>query len=394
VIYRDPPIKNAPEPARNPDARVAHTRQRILDLLGGRATAIFVREPFIDPRCPDTSDADVLAFGTVDSLLPERLNLPAAAGTLPIDVIWLPQALLADPARLAAEGLLPHRLATSTLLLDRDGTAAAAYADVRTAMEQPPARAARIGGFMQMGFLAVREIGVTWDFPPLALFWLHTAFAAATAAWCDASGRLCPNVYTRPFDSLRRIPEAARENWDTRIVTALRLDTDPESLIPLLRTLHEIVAGRFPEPQWPGEMRGTTRAEYVYFLDRAELEWRIAVAQEMIRRGDTAQAVYYLRFWAYSLARMPMVHQCARQGRDVSFMRPERAMGPALRELCAELVEPLALILAAATTADDVRAGLEVLSALRARALDVSAGQGLALGALPAWIPFEKDRGR
>jgi len=379
------------EPGQDCDAIVNRTRARIIEMIGGEAAAIFVREPFIDPRCPQTSDADVLAFGDVDSLLPVRLNLPATPGTLPIDVIWLPRALLADSQRFAAEGLLPHRLVTSALLQDRNGEAEAAHRRVRVAIEQPQARAARIAGFMQMGFLAVREIGVTWDFPAMALFWLHTAFAAATAALCDAAGQLCPNVYTRPFDNLRSLPEPLRENWDARITGALRLNVDPESLIPVLRELHGTIARRFPEPSWPAAIRGTTRAEYVYFLDPAELEWRISVAREMAARGDAVQAAYYLRFWAYSLARVPMVHQCAQQGRDVSFMRPERAMAPALQELCVDIIDPLSAILAAATlTADDVRDALAVVTALRVHAVDVAAGRGLMPGALQPWIPFEK----
>ncbi len=71
-------------------------------------------------------------------------------------------------------------------------------------------------------------------------------------------------------------------------------------------------------------MRAVTRAEYAYTLDARELDWRIQVAEEMADDGFPEAALYYLRFWAYSLARIPMVWQSALEGKDIPFLRPER----------------------------------------------------------------------
>jgi hypothetical protein len=375
------------------DAQTQATREAIVRLLGDRASSLFVREPLIDARYPMTSDADVIAFAGVDSLLPERLNLPSADGSLPIDVIWLPDNMLHDPAVFAGQGVLPHRLVTSTLLLDRDGSAARRQQAVCDAMWTPSIHARRIRGFMEMGFLTVQEIGVTWDCPAVALFWLHIAFAASITACADALGVLSPNVYTRPFDYADSLPDEGLGDWIERLAHVLQLDVEPTSLIAPLRELHEVVASGFPEPAWPSEMRGTTRAEYRYFRERAELEWRIGVAREMIARGDHRAATYYLRFWAYSLARIPMVWQCAQENRDVSFVRPERAVSPALRKLCPPALELLATILAKpATDTDDVTGALAVIKGFREHVISIVNNRNIPLGEIKPWAPYQRLR--
>jgi len=372
---------------------IASTERLIVAALSSRAAAIFVREPFFDARYPRTSDADVLAFADGDVLVPERMNLPPAEGTLPVDVIWLPRPLLAAAPALAGQGLVLHRLATSRLLHDADGMAARQQAAVLAAMREPGAQAARVEGFFEMGFLAVREIGVTWDLPSFALFWLHMAAAATLAAGADALGLFCPNVYTRPFDALRDVEAATGWRWRDRLVGALRLDADPEeAAIARLPALRDTVARRFPVPDWPPAMRETTRAEYGYFRDADELAWRIAVAREMTAAGDTAAAMHYLRFWAYCLARVPMVWEAAAAGRHVSFMRPERAVGPALRRICPEIIAPVDAILAGdGIGRADVEAALAVVMALRADVLALLHDRGVRLADPKPWAPYRAN---
>ena len=380
-------IAGASSPAEGQSV-IESTERLIVAALSNRAAAIFVREPFVDARYPQTSDADVLAFADVDVLVPERINLPPSDASLPIDVIWLPRPLLTNAPELARQGLLLHRLATSRILFDGSGEAARQQAAVFAAMHEPAVRAARIDGFFEMGFLAVREIGVTWALPSVALFWLHTAAAAMLAAGAEALGLLCPNVYTRPFDCLQAIEAQTGWRWRDRLVEALRLDADPQAAIARLPELRDTVVRRFPAPEWPPAMRGTTRAEYGYFGNRDELAWRIAVAREMTAAGDAAAAMHYLRFWAYSLARIPMVWESAGEGRNVSFMRPERAVGPALRRLCPEIVPMLDAILAGdAIGRAEVEAALTVVMALRADVLALLRDHGVTHADPKPWAP-------
>jgi len=214
------------------------------------------------------------------------------------------------------------------------------------------------------------------------------AAAAMLAAGADALGLFCPNVYTRPFDALRDVEAATGWRWRDRLVGALRLDADPEAAIARLPALRETVVRRFPVPDWPPAMRETTRAEYGYFPDADEVTWRIAVAREMTAAGDTAAAMHYLRFWAYCLARVPMVWEAAAAGRHVSFMRPERAVGPALRRICPEIIAPVDAILAGeGIGCAEVEAALAVVMALRADVLALLHDCGVRLADPKSWAP-------
>src|SRR5438105_1936370 len=106
----------------------------------------------------------------------------------------------------------------------------------------------------------------------------------------DGMRRLCPNVYTRPFDYLddaeRQAHPGLRQQW----IEALHLDADPVQLIASLNRIHAMIAAKFPEPEWAESIRAGTRFEYRYWLSPEELDWRIGVGLEMVRRGDSAAA--------------------------------------------------------------------------------------------------------
>ncbi len=246
--------------------RLEHALGAAVRHLAARADAILVREPLVDPDAPATSDLDLLVVGDVDALRPERIRPhDLEPGALRVDVIWLPRAEWEHPGELAANGVIPHRISSSRLVHDGGGAAPQLDA-LRRAMYEPPVQALRIQGFLAMGYLTVREIGVTWDFPALALFWLHMAGAAVVAAVADALGLLCPNIYTRPIEYVRRVDRAVGCNLEEALVRTLRLDVDPLPLIPALQRIHGVVSARFPEPAWPATMRSTTRYEYPLLL--------------------------------------------------------------------------------------------------------------------------------
>jgi hypothetical protein len=366
-----------------------------LKRLSGRAEALLVRVPAIDPLLPVTSDVDVLAVGAADDFLPERI-FPAGreAGARLIDVVWLPRSRLDDPGQLAAAGLIAHRAVGSELVYDRTGSVCERLAAVRSRFHERAIRERRISGFLDMGYFTVREIGVTWDFPALALFWLHMAHAACLAALVDGLGGLCANVYTRPVDSLQALEETTGMALEEPFVSALHLDVDPLPLIGRLRCMHGIIAARFPEPPWPAAMRQMTRFEYRYFSSAEELEWRLGVAGEMVDRGSLPAAVFYLRFWAYVLARLPMVHQRSREGVDVSFVRPSRAVRPELERLCPEVLADLSAVLGGdrELNRDDLSRSLDHLLNLRQRTLALLAARGFQLGHLRQWRPYEPAR--
>lgn len=367
--------------------------ERAVEILSPRAEAIFGREPLIDPDLPTTSDIDLLVFGPVDGILPERLYPdPPGEGGRSFDLIWLPLQSLRQPEKLAANGLIAHRLLGSRLLYDRTEAAQGQQQAVRDQMYRPEIQNARITGFFDMGFYTVREIGVTWDFPSLALFWALIAHTACLAALADGLGQLCPNIYTRPFTYLRSLERDAGFAIETPFIDALHLDAGPPERVEALRRIHTRVRERFPEPEWPANMRSATRYEYRYFLSRDELEWRIRVAEEMIQRGEQAAAVYYLRFIAYMVACLPMVHARAQEGIDVSFVRPQRAVRPDLERHCPEILDDLDLILRGRdpVTRQAVQESLARLAELRAHAELVLRSKGIVLEGLRPWAPYSE----
>jgi hypothetical protein len=353
--------------------------------LAGRADAIFAREPLVDPYCPDTGDVDLLVFGPVRDLLPERLFLPEG----PVDLIWLPTTTLDDPARFAARGVVPHRLLSSRLVHDRTGGADRQARLVEDAMFEPAVQAKRIAGLLELGFLTVREMGITWDYPALALFWLHVSYAACLAALADATRTLCPNVYSRPFDYTGRLEERTGLALTAPYLDVLRLRQDPAELAPALWRIHAAVS-RFPEPAWPPGAKDATKYEYRYFGAASELEWRIRAAAEMSRRGRPANGVFYLRLMGYALARIPSVHADSVRGETPAFLRPPRRIRRELEGLCPEVVSDLAFVLGGPEPLDvsDVKHSLGALSTLRRQALALIESRDIVLPSLPEWVPF------
>jgi len=369
--------------------------RRIVDEVASRvaprAHAVFVRTPVIDPDFAGTSDLDFIVFSDVEELYPERLEPAAADGDQRriVDLTWLPAAWLNDPEFLSAHGLIAHRLATSTLVFGADDQTAAQAAVTRN-FYRPDIQQRRLSGFLELGSLTVREIGVTWDFPALALFWLHMAHTACLAAALDGLRRHCPNVYTRPFGYLAELDAIAGADFASEWTRTLCLDADPAEAIVAVRRVREIVARQFPEPAWPASMRAATRFEYRYWLRREESEWRISVAEEMCRHGHAAAALHYLRFLAYALARVPMIHARAAEGRDVSYLRPEKAVGPDLSRLCPAILGDLNTVLAGrrAPLVTTVERALASLHVFRERVVEILREWGAPVPTLTPWTPY------
>ena len=361
---------------------------------GPEARAIFVREPLVDEHCPESGDIDLIVFGETDDLVPERVFFDEEGGACSADLIRLPVASLEDPAAFAVRGVLPHRLLGSRLVHDRDGWGLEKARVVGQHMFAPEVQGKRVASILGMGYLTVREIGITWDFPALALFWLHMAWCACLAALADATRTLCPNVYTRPFDYTGRLEELTGVSVASPMAARLRLHGDPAAVVPVLRRLQRTVTGRFPEPAWPAATPASARAEYRYFGSERETEFRVRAAGEMSQGGRAPNGLFYLRLLAYALSRIPSVHDDSVRGESTGFLRPPRAVLPDLRRLCPEIIDDLTFILAGAEPvgADDVQRALDDLTVLRLRALAFIEAAGVALPELREWTPFVRKK--
>jgi hypothetical protein len=361
---------------------------RIVAELGTVSNALFVREPLVDPWCPATSDVDVLVLDESTELLPERrICEPERFG---LDVVRLPLPGFDDSARMAAAGLLPHRLLSARLIHDPTGSGERARANVAAVFDSREARQQRLLGFLRLGADAVQEVGVTEDLPALGRFWLHMAFASLVATLADGFGLLCPNVYTRPFDYVAELERRSGLALEEPAVAALGLESAPERLVKPLTALFELVTRRFPEPDWPARMRQCTRYEYRYFSSQEELDYRIAVARELGAVGQPHAAVFSLRFWTWMLTCLPLVHARAREGIDVSFIRPQRAVGPDLALNCPEATPLVVELLGSDVTVPHVNAAVAAMNELRRDVLARIARLGIVLDNPPVFKPFER----
>ena len=365
-----------------------------IERLRPSAEAIFARQPLIDPECPETSDLDLLVFSEVGDLLTERLRVPTSGGagqTMLLDLLWVPVTALDTPDRFARQGLMPHRLLQARPVFDATGRITAQARTVRELAHQPAVQRERLASILNFGSDVVREIGVTWDFPALARFWLQMARSACLAVLVDGLGGLCPNVYTRPLAYLRALDRERGTDMAAEFVAALGLQDHLDHLVAALRRIDDVVSARFPDANLPASMRPATRAEYRYFVATEELTWRIAVAREMAGRETSPSAVAYLRFWAYVLARIPMVYHLAMdERRSVSFLRPEREVRPALSAQCPEILEDLTRILAGprGLTVGEVGHGLDRLLSIHEHAVRALREIGLEPSGVRAWQPF------
>src|ERR1043166_9691615 len=137
--------------------------RQVTAALMPRAVAIFLRNPQIDPRFPQTSDLDLLVFAQVEDLRPEGMKWkhPEVTSATMIELTWLPSSWLRDPEALAAYGLISHRLLGSDLVFDAGVEALLGRDGVRRSMYRADVQQKRLAGFLEMGFLTVQEIGVT-----------------------------------------------------------------------------------------------------------------------------------------------------------------------------------------------------------------------------------------
>jgi hypothetical protein len=111
----------------------------------------------------------------------------------------------------------------------------------------------------------------------------------------------------------------------------------------------------------------------------------------MIRAGDIPSAVFYLRFCAYAAARIPMVHLCACEGRNTSFLRPERAVFPQLKRLVPEILDDLQFIFSGLSDLEALSIDDSLNSLIRFRdlGLDCLKARGILTPPLAEWEPYE-----
>jgi hypothetical protein len=172
------------------------------------------------------------------------------------------------------------------------------------------------------------------------------------------------SLLTRPMTKVRRMSAETGLELEKMVKANLNLGADPSGSLEALARVHAAVSAR-----GPGQVKGLgerVRGHYLYSISPLELEYREAVAKALVGRGDYANANFFVRFWAYSLSRCPVVLDEARQGRETSFYVPFRPFKESVQAACPEILDDMGTIFGGGWTAGEAAESLKGTEAFRA----------------------------
>lgn len=312
--------------------------------------AVRCRKPLVDGDCPEVADVDLVAIWERPEELPQRTTVDGPLGRVFVDILWIPASALLDPVEAAGFMTLPHLLSESEPVSTRSEAIGAMVEKVRLNLHERGAWEKRIGEQINFGDAALREASRNLDFPQAAVFFLQTAHAYYLTALADCLKQSVMSLLTRPMAKVRRMSAETGLQLEKMVIANLRLDADPSSSLEALGRVHAAVSARASPRQVQG-LGERTRGHYLYSISPLELEYREAVAKALVGRRDYANANFFLRFWAYSLSRCPVVLEEARQGRETSFYVPFRPFEESIQAACPEVLDDLRTIFGGELTA-------------------------------------------
>ena len=360
---------------------------KAVDVLKPSSLCVLSRKPLLDEDCPEVPEIDVLSVWYRTEEYPQRMTVFTSLGRVYVDVLWVPISSMIDPLEAAGYRTLPHLFVESEVVWSKPGFIGPHIDEIRANAYEKAIWEKRLSSQLAFGDSALQEAKRNLGFPPGALFFLQTAHAYYMIALGDAIRESVTSLMTKPMTKLRRMAAATDSNLEELLSANLHLDFEPSASIIALKRVHDAVSARC-NPHLVRGMSERTWGHYEYSLSSLELEYRLAVAEALSRKGDVANANFYLRFWAYSLARCPVVCEEAKQGKNPNFYVPFSAFKESLSEVCPEIIEPVSMILG------DVSRG-EVEESLRGTALfrELVAKKILDEGLTPASLVREHGPG-
>jgi hypothetical protein len=334
------------------EAALSEAAKKASNLLEPRSLGVLVRKPLLDEDCPEVSDVDLISIWEKQEEMPERITVQTKQGRKFIDVLWIPAAKVFDAEEAASYKILPHLLLEYENLWMRSDAVRNVIENVKQHTYDIEVWAARIHHQINFGDAALEEAKKNLAFPPAALFFLQTAHSYFTMALADSLKRSTMSLLTRPHTKIKQMASETNTDIDRLMRRNLQVGDDPTNSLIALRRVFDKVATRCAGRQLQGTyMR--VRGHFKYSLSPLELEYRELVARTHIQRGDFANANHYIRFWAYSLSRCPVVLEEARQGKKPSFYVPFESLKESVIATCPEILEDLKTILGGEITTQE-----------------------------------------
>lgn len=323
--------------------RLRKAMEKALLLIKPNSIGVLCRKPLLDEDCPEASDLDLVSIWGKPEECPERMVVKTPLGKVFVDVLWIPMAAMLNPMEAASYRMLPHHLLESEEVWMRSRPALILIDKIRLNARKKVPWERRLSSQICFGDAALNEALRNLDFPPAAIFYLQTAHAYYVMALADSLKKGVMGVLTRPVTKLRNIATLTGPGLEKLLTVNLHLEVEPSPSLAALRRIYDAVKIRCMA-QRPRGMNPTTRGHYAYSITPLELEYRETVAKALIKRGDHVNANFYIRFWAYSLSRCPIVLEEAKNGKDPSFYVPYEPLKTSLLRTCSEIIDDLALI--------------------------------------------------
>ena len=321
-------------------------------LLEPDSLGILCRKPLMDEDLPGVSDVDLLSIWDKPEEYPERITVMGHSGRVYVDVLWIPAAAMLDPVTAAGYRMLPHLLMESEIVWMRSDATRTMVDQIRLTMYEKRVWERRLGSLLGFGDAALMEASRNLDFPPASLFYLQTASSYYLIALSDCLKQSIMSLLNRPIAKIRKMDALIGIGLEELLVASLHLDRDPSASLAAMRNLYDVVNARCSTRQVKG-VSARTRGHYDYSISSDELEYRLMVANALLESGDPANANYYLRFWAYSLARCPVVLEEAGKGKNPSFYVPFRPLKESLLTACPEALDDVTLIMGGDVSKDE-----------------------------------------
>lgn len=360
------------------ETRLREASKKVLLSLKPKSLGVLHRKPLLDEDYPEASDVDTIAIWNQPDEYPERLAVRTSSSQVFVDVLWIPLSIMVDPAKAASYRMLPHLLLESEADWFRSDQIrhlvdlVKIHTYDRTVWEQ------RLRSHIQYGDEAVQESCRNLDFLPATLFFLQTARSLYLIALADCMKRSVMSLRTRPMAKLRRMTREI-SSWSAGMFEEnLLLNRNPSPMLEALRRIYDEVAAKCRGSSGNG-MSSRTLGHYSYTLSPLELKYRHSVAEAMIKRGDHANATFYIRFWAYCLSRCPIVLEAAGKGENPSFYVPQKPLRTSLEASCPEIIDDLALVFGGGIAKAEAGASIKKTCEFRLLVMEEIRKRGFAL---------------
>jgi hypothetical protein len=332
--------------------------EKIREQLEPYSLGILTRKPLVDEDCPEVSDLDVISIWESPEEMPERRVVNTKQGRKFVDILWIPAAKIFDTQDAASYKILPHLLLEYTSLWMRSSAVNDVIENIKDHTYDNETWQTRIHHQINFGEAALEEAKKNIAFPPATLFFLQTAHSYFGMTLADSLKRSTMSILTRPMTKIQQIANMTNTNLDNLMRKNLHIEYNPkDSLLALRRVFNKVSAKCVGNRLMGTSLR--TRGHFEYSLSSLELEYREIVTKALISNRDFANANFYIRFWAYSLARCPIVLEEARQGRKPSFYVPFDPLSESVKATCPEILDDLKIILGGTLSTQEVQHSID-----------------------------------